>query len=54
MKRMKEEKENSFPRTLADEKLKAARGGTNGLTPPPNDPGNDPTPDARAVIIEIG
>lgn len=54
MKRIKEEKGNPFPRTLTDEKIKAARGGTNSLTPPPIDPGNDPTPNARAQVIEIG
>ena len=54
MRSMKEKKGNPFPRALIDEKLKAAWGGTNSLTPPPIDPGNDPTPDARAVVIEIG
>jgi len=54
MRSMKGKKGNPFPRALADEKLKAAWGGTNSPTQPPTDPGNDPTPDARAVIIDTG
>jgi hypothetical protein len=54
MRSMKEKKGNPFPRALADEKLKAAWGGTNGPPPPPIDPGNNQTPDARAQVIETG
>lgn len=54
MRSMKEKKGTPFPRALADEKLKTAWGGTNILPPPPVDPGNNQTPDARAVVIDTG
>jgi|GEM_PF-6540692 len=54
MRNMKEVKGNPFPRAITDEKLKMAWGGTNSLVPPPIDPGNDQSPDARAVIITTG
>jgi hypothetical protein len=54
MKGTKKKKGNAFPRALIDEQLKAARGGTNSPTPSPADGGNDQSPDARAIVIDLG